>query len=925
MRLITASLLICSTVALLSNAVLAQSVLINEFSSNPDGNDPATVDFELTGPANTAFTGWVLSFESDSGGSAGLVDRASMVSGTFDSNGILLTSIPDLENPSFTVALTSAFAGTVGTTRVEESALFGTVYDAIGVPDTAGDESTLYGASLGGVDFKYTGAEPELIFRDGTTGELYAVDDVNGTQVQDINAAQVDPQLFDDSPFVSTFGVVNPSFDSDGGNDGGGNGGGNLVFGQCGDQSETRIHTIQRSGATSPLVDSEVVIEAVVTATFQHDPNGNNPLGGYFLQEEDADVDSDAASSEGIFVFDNINLVTEGDVVRVQGMIEEFFDLTEMKDVTGFALCGSGQQVTPVALSLPVSDISDYESIEGMLIQINQPLYVTDTYTLGRFGEVSLTSDADRLYTPTQVTEPGALAIAQQMENDLARIQLDDGLTTQNPEPIPPYFADDGTLRSGDSVTGLEGVLSYGFGSYEIQPVGEVNFVRENNRPTTPAAVGGTLQVASFNVLNYFTTLDNNGSICGPAMNLGCRGADNPIEFTRQKDKIVNALLALDADIVGLIEIENDATSAAIADLVASLPGYSYIDTGPIGTDAIKVALIYKNTVSPLGNFAILDGTVDPLFIDDKNRPVLVQSFEEVANGAVFTIAVNHLKSKGSNCDDLSDPDTLDGQGNCNLTRTDAANALVSFLATDPTGSGDEDFLIIGDLNAYAMEDPIKAIEAGGYSNLVSTQGGFTDYSYTFDGQYGTLDYALSSAALTSQIAGVTVWNINSDEPRALDYNDFNQGALYNDSLFRSSDHDPILVGLNLEGETAVVLCNGMPATIAASELGGHLYGTSGDDVIVGSSKRDIIFGRGGNDVICSFDGADIVYAGRGNDLVFGGNGRDRIFGQRGQDVLNGGNGRDHLYGGRGKDTLNGGAARDWLFGGPGYDQLNQH
>lgn len=921
MRLITASLLICSTVALSSNTAFAESVLINEFSSNPDGTDPATVDFELKGPADTAFTGWILSFESDAGGTAGLVDQASMVSGTFDGDGILLTSIPDLENPSFTVALTSAFGGTVGMTTVDDVALFGTVYDAIGVPDTASDASSLYGVQLGGADFTYTGAEPELIFRDGTTGEWYAVDDVNGTQVQDINAALVDPDLFDASPFVFTFGAVNPSFGDDGGNNGGGD---NLLLGQCGDEGETRIHAVQGSGAASPLADNEVVIEGVVVATFQNDPNGNNPLGGYFVQEEDADADSDAATSEGIFVFDSTNIVAEGDVVRVLGTVVEFFDLTEITDVTDFAACGTGNQVTAVALNLPVSDISDYESIEGMLVEVSQSLYVTDTFTLGRFGEVGLTSDVDRLYNPTQITEPGLLAMAQQMENDLARIQLDDGLTTQNPEPIPPYFAADGTLRSGDSVTGLKGVMSYGFGSYEIQPVGAVSFVRENDRPTTPESVGGTLQVASFNVLNYFTTLDDNGSICGPAMNLGCRGADNALEFSQQKDKIVNALLELDADIVGLIEIENDVNSAAIADLVASLPGYSYIDTGTIGTDAIKVALIYKDTVSPIGNFAILDSSVDPLFIDDKNRPVLVQSFEEVANGAVFTVAVNHLKSKGSDCDDLGDPDTLDGQGNCNVTRTNAANALVSFLATDPTGSGDDDFLIIGDLNAYAMEDPIKAIEAGGYTNLVLAEGGSTDYSYTFDGQYGTLDYALSSAPLTSQINGVTVWKINSDEPRALDYNDFNQAALYNDSLFRSSDHDPVLVGLNLEGVTAVAMCDGLPATIVASENGGRLYGTSGDDVIVGSSKRDIIFGFGGNDVICSLEGNDAVYAGRGNDLVFGGNGRDRIFGQRGRDVLNGENGRDRLYGGRGNDTLNGGAAHDWLYGGRGHDQLNQ-
>ena len=76
-------------------------------------------------------------------------------------------------------------------------------------------------------------------------------------------------------------------------------------------------------------------------------------------------------------------------------------------------------------------------------------------------------------------------------------------------------------------------------------------------------------------------------------------------------------------------------------------------------------------------------------------------------------MAVNHLKSKGSPCDDVGDPDPGDGAGNCNLTRTGAAEALVDWLAGDPTGSGDPDFLIIGDLNSYDKEDPIDVADVG--------------------------------------------------------------------------------------------------------------------------------------------------------------------------------------------------------------------
>ena len=92
---------------------------------------------------------------------------------------------------------------------------------------------------------------------------------------------------------------------------------------------------------------------------------------------------------------------------------------------------------------------------------------------------------------------------------------------------------------------------------------------------------------------------------------------------------------------------------------------------------------------------------------------MLAQAFVEIGNTDFepVTVAVNHLKSKGSPCDDIGDPDTGDGQGNCNLTRLAAAQAQVNWLAGDPTGSGSDDYLIIGDLNSYAMEDPIAAIK----------------------------------------------------------------------------------------------------------------------------------------------------------------------------------------------------------------------
>lgn len=275
--------------------------------------------------------------------------------------------------------------------------------------------------------------------------------------------------------------------------------------------------------------------------------------------------------------------------------------------------------------------------------------------------------------------------------------------------------------------------------------------------------------------------------------------------MNRQRVKILAALEELNADVVGLIEMENTPGVEPAADLVAGLndlmgPGtYDYIDTGVIGTDAIRLGFIYKpGIVQPVGDHAILDSMVDPRFDDTRNRPMLSQTFDEVATGARVTVSVNHLKSKGSAC--AGDPDNGDGQGNCNLTRAAAAEAIADFLAEDPTGSGDPDHLIVGDLNAYDHEDPIDALVETGYTDLVKKFGGEFAYGYVFDGKVGYLDHALSNESLTPQVTGASEWHINADEPDVLDYNlDFGKPASsFSPDPYRSSDHDPVLVGLNL-------------------------------------------------------------------------------------------------------------------------------
>ncbi len=584
----------------------------------------------------------------------------------------------------------------------------------------------------------------------------------------------------------------------------------------CGD-AFTPIYNVQGDGPASPLNGEEVAIEGVVVGDFQNgaSPNHGN-LSGFFV--EDPTGDGNPATSDGVFVYGNSPDVAVGDAVRVRGKVSEYHDKTEIS-ASSIWTCSSGNSVTPVQLSLPVSDKNDLEAYEGMLVTFPQDLVISEYFNYDRYGEIVLTSE--RHLTPTAEFEPGSPEEAQAVQDYLLdSITLDDGISTQNPSftlhPDGLEFSMTNRFRGGDTLTNVTGVMDYSFDIYIIEPTQGAEYTNVNVRPAAPDPVGGNTKVASANVLNYFTTIDDGSNNCGPAgYEQNCRGADTQEELDRQRAKIVAELATIKADVFGLMEIQNDE-GASTADLVAGLnealgvDTYDYIHTGYIGTDAIKVAIIYNSaTVSPYGDYAILDSTVDPRFIDTRSRPALAQTFQNNETGGLFTVAVNHLKSKGSACD--GDPDLGDGAGNCNLTRTAAAQALVDWLASDPTGSGDADYLIIGDLNSYDKEDPIDAIKAGP-DDTAGTADDYTDeifqflgedaYSYVFDGQIGYLDHALASTTLDPQVTGVTIWHNNADEPDLIDYDmsfkSNEQDAFYAPDAYRASDHDPVVIGLQI-------------------------------------------------------------------------------------------------------------------------------
>lgn len=615
----------------------------------------------------------------------------------------------------------------------------------------------------------------------------------------------------------------------------------------------TRIHDVQGNGSATPIPGSTVTINAIVIGDYQGP--ATTELRGFFVQEEDADVDADPATSEGLFIFCSScpTAVNVGDRVQITGSVSEFFNMTQITASTAgsITVVSSGNPLpTPATLTLPVPNtfatVNDYyEQFEGMLVTFSNTLTVSEYFELARYGQIIL-YEGGRPYQFTHNNAPSVAGYTAHLDN-LARreVILDDINNTQNaplgtteriyhPQPGGLSIGTQGVnyFRGGDTVSNLTGILHWSFAglsgtdAWRIRPVPNfpITFTPVNTRPSAPTVTGDVV-VASFNVLNYFTTIDTTSSSssgpCGLSGAMDCRGADSANELTQQTNKLATALSGINADIFGLLEIQNTSDSSTVAAVVTALNGvvgagtYDYINTGWVGTDAITPAIIYKPAiVQPVGGFVIDNDAIH-------DRPPLAVLFEvvEVGNqsfGEQFYVIVNHFKSKGSSAGLPGDADAGDGQGQSNATRVLQASRLLTWISTALTT--DTDVLIIGDLNSNKSEDPITTLKGGGFTDLVEAFGGANAYSYVFDGQLGYLDHALANASLFPYITGTADWHINADEIPLFDYNDTtadtgepsferkpNANPLYEVNPYRTSDHDPVIIGISFPQPAPIV------------------------------------------------------------------------------------------------------------------------
>ena len=551
------------------------------------------------------------------------------------------------------------------------------------------------------------------------------------------------------------------------------------------------IAEVQGRGPRSPLEGQEVTVEGVVTGNFARG------LGGVFIQS--LAEDGDPASAEGLYLTRGADAeprLRAGDHVRARGVVVELGEagasLTALDGARVEVLGRARAQA--LALREPPASAADWEALEGRLLYLPGPLTVSGNDGLGRYGEL-IVSFGERLYVPTELALPGESALALAEDNARRSLRLDDARDRRDPDRIwylPEPLSAQAPARAGSLVFGATGVLDQRHGEYRLQLTESLEGIEQAPRPALPE-VPGEVRLASLNLLNLFNGDGRGGGFPTP------RGAATEARYRQQQAKLVTLLQAMQADAVALLELENDGNGpdSALARLVDALNAagpardWRFVDAGQgPGQDPIRVGLIYRaDRLRPLGGPATLE---EGPFLTLSRAP-LAQAFQ-AGEGPVFLVVANHFKSKGG-CDEAraGDRDQGDGQGCFNATRRDSARRLHAWLASDPTGTAPTGAVLLGDFNAYAREDPITWLQGQGWADAFALVAAERPWSYVFRGQAGRLDHALLDPGLAPRLRGAAVWHVNADEAERFDYRQDPEPRPW-----RASDHDPLLLGLDL-------------------------------------------------------------------------------------------------------------------------------
>lgn len=555
----------------------------------------------------------------------------------------------------------------------------------------------------------------------------------------------------------------------------------------------TAIHQVQGSGDRSPMAGEQVTVEGILTLDSRH----KGGFRGFYLQQADGDTDNNPLTSEALFIHTGRRAGQPGHRIRVRGRVKEFQNLTELTDVRYVQDCGPSRLPEAIPVDLPWRDgQSSPEALENMRVRIRQPLTVIDSYHLARYGELTLAAAPQPV--PTEILPPGREAYRLEQQQQQQRLVLDDNHGVRHPDPVPwpvPALSMANTVRTGDTVSGLEGVLDFRFGAWRLQPAVTPEFHSNHPRPTAPPRdPDASMRVITLNLENYFNGDGRGGGF--PT----ARGAATAAQLQRQTRRLVAALSAPDPDVIAVAEIENDGDGehSAVASLARALgPEWRHVRGGEsAGNDAIRTALLYRrDRVATVGGPSRLTSGV----FAQRGRPPLAQILRPLDRPRGVRIIVPHLKSKACRGATGADRDQQDGQGCFSHSRERAARALVDWARSFTDTGTVAGTLITGDLNSYARETPLAVLQAAGFRSLMHrfypcSADHCPQTTYRYKGRKGSLDYALASDTLVPRVVHAQAWAINAEEPAALGYRHWPSAS----EPWRASDHNPLIIDFAL-------------------------------------------------------------------------------------------------------------------------------
>jgi predicted extracellular nuclease len=535
------------------------------------------------------------------------------------------------------------------------------------------------------------------------------------------------------------------------------------------------IPAVQGDGYYSPYDGSHVSIRGTVTLiTAGH---------GFYIEE--AGPGTPGKTSRALFVTDAAlsQTLAPGQNLVISGRVEESGSardkLTSLTEVSSHEVCSSTPDLPLTRAELPMSS-REREALEGMRLAFGQPLLLSDVYNFHR-GEVTLSlGSVPRV--PTEIQNPGSAAVKQAAANRSRSLVA--ALPQADPEPIPV----------GSSFHEIIGVMGHN-GKNQIFLLDSLQL----NPGPVPTAVeppaDGSLRIVSLNLLNFFNGDGRGGSF--PTE----RGAESHEEFLAQSERTRSAIALMQADLLAVQELENDgfgpySAAQSLLNLLNRTGSgeWAFVapEEGKVGTDVISVGLFYRQqALEAVGPGEVLDG---PDFRGLSRHP-LAQVFRDRVTSQSILVVVNHLKSKGSCPESGFGADRKDGQGCWNQARVDAIDAQLPWLDRLTAESDTPNVLVLGDMNAWRREDPIRQFIAGGFVDLVEQLSGLPQHSFLYFGQTGTLDYAFASPALAKFARTAQIWHINATWPRKVDPPK---------PWLRMSDHDPVIVDFDFsQAETS--------------------------------------------------------------------------------------------------------------------------